>query len=510
MPYTFLHGVQVIELDSGPRPIRTVQSAIIGLVGTAPDAQVATAAKLNTGVVASNNALTWTAKATGTGGNDISVILKDPYANSAALSVSVSGNVITVNLATTGAGVISSTATLVAAAIAANSAANALVTVTNTGASTGAGVVAAVLQTYLSDGLNDAFPYDTPVLISGTRAEAALLGATGNLPAAVDAILDQVGAAIVVVRVLKGVDDAATQTNVIGAVNGTTGAYSGMQALLGAESVLGLAPRILIAPGFTEAVTKTGTNITGAPVTSALVTIADRLRAIVVADGPSTNDAEAIQYRSVFGSSRVYVVDPKVKIVDSTGATVQDPASARVAGIIARTDNDLGFWNSPSNKEINGIVGTARPIDFVLGDANSRANLLNAREVATIIRQNGYRLWGNRTCSSDPKWAFLSVRRTADIINDSVLRAHLWAVDRAVTKTYLDDVVLSVNNYLAYLKSIGAIIDGKCWVDKALNTPAQIQDGIVTFDFDFTPPYPAENVSFRSRLTNEYLSEIVS
>ena len=34
----FLHGVEVVEIDNGPRPIRTVRSSVIGLVGTAPDA----------------------------------------------------------------------------------------------------------------------------------------------------------------------------------------------------------------------------------------------------------------------------------------------------------------------------------------------------------------------------------------------------------------------------------------------------------------------------------------
>ena len=509
MTEQFLHGVQVVELDSGPRPIRTVTSSIIGIVGTAPEAQAAAAATLATGVVASNNALTWTAKTTGALGNDIGVVLKDPLANSAALSVSVTNKVITVSLATSAGGAITTTGTQLIAAISGNASANALVTVTNTGASTGASAVAAVPQTFLDGGQDDAFPLDTPVLISGTRSEAAKLGTLGTLPAAIDAILDQAGAAIVVVRVAVGANDAATQTNVIGAVNATTGAYTGAQALLGAESALGVAPRIIIAPGFTEAVTKTASVITGAPVTAALVSIADRLRAVVVADGPNTNDADAIAYRSLFGSARVYVVDPKVKIVDAAGALVSDPVSARVAGVIARTDNDQGFWWSPSNHEINGIVGVARPIDFVLGDPNARANYLNSREVATVIRKDGYRLWGNRTCSSDPKWAFLSVRRTADIINDSVLRAHMWAVDRPTSKTYLDDVVQSVNGYLAHLREIGAIIDGKCWVDAAVNTPEQIADGKVVFDFDFTPPYPAENIKFRSRLTNEYLSEIV-
>ena len=38
MTTDYLHGIEVIELDSGSRPIRTVKSGVIGLVGTAPNA----------------------------------------------------------------------------------------------------------------------------------------------------------------------------------------------------------------------------------------------------------------------------------------------------------------------------------------------------------------------------------------------------------------------------------------------------------------------------------------
>jgi len=154
-------------------------------------------------------------------------------------------------------------------------------------------------------------------------------------------------------------------------------------------------------------------------------------------------------------------------------------------------------------------LGTTRPVDFALGDANCRANLLNEQNVATIIRQDGYRLWGNRTLSMDPKWAFLSVVRTADMINESLLRAHLWAVDRNITKTYFEDVVAGVNAYLSHLKQIGAILGGKCWADPDLNTPEQLAAGKVYFDFDFTPPTPAEHVTFRSRLVNDYFEEVI-
>lgn len=296
-------------------------------------------------------------------------------------------------------------------------------------------------------------------------------------------------------------------SNIVGGIDTDTGQYQGVHAFLGAESVVHVSPRLLIAPGFTHQKPEGNAN----PVVSELVGIAERLRAVIIADGPNSNDADAITYRNDWGSPRVYVIDPFVKVWDSeASASSLAPASARVAGLIAKSDNDRGFWWSPSNQNINGIIGTARPVDFTLGDANARANYLNENEVATIIRQDGYRLWGNRTCSSDPKWAFLSVRRTADIINDSLLRAHLWAVDRNITKTYIEDVTEAVNGYLASLTAQGAILGGRCYADPELNTPANITQGKVYFDFDFTPPYPAEHITFRSHLVNDYIEEILS
>lgn len=402
MAETFLHGVEVLQIDDGPRPIQTVRSSVIGLIGTAPDADAT------------------------------------------------------------------------------------------------------------------AFPLNTPVLIAGNRTEAAKLDTVGDgggtLPDAMDAIFDQAGAVVIVVRVDEGADDEATLANVVGGVDAGTGAYEGVSCFLAAESVLGFAPRILCAPGFTsqrpEDPGTPGTYLAN-PVVSELLGIADRLRAVIIADGPDTTDAAAITYAGDFGSKRVYVVDPGVKVLASDGSIATDPASARVAGIIAKSDAERGFWWSPSNREVYGIIGTTRDVDFALGDATSRANLLNEQNVATIIRQNGYRLWGNRTLSPDAAWAFLSVVRTADMINESLLRAHLWAVDRNITKTYLADVVEGVNAYLAHLTAIGAILGGTCWADPELNTPTELAAGKVYFDFDFTPPAPAEHVTFRSRLVNDYFEEVV-
>lgn len=504
MAENFLHGVEVVEIDAGPRPIQTVRSSVIGIVGTAPDAQAEVKATLATGVVASNNALTFTSKLDGVLGNNISVKLVNPGTNSAALAVSVIGQAITVSLATSVGGAITTTAAQLKTAIEANAAANALVGLANTGASTGAGAVTALATTFLSGGVDEAFPLNTPVMIAGSRLAAARLGETGTLPDAVDSIFDQAGAVIVVVRVEVGEDDAETLANVLGGVNAGTGNYEGVHAFLGAESRLGVVPRVLIAPGFTHQ--RSGS---ANAVVAELIGIAERLRAVIIADGPNTTDAAAITYAGDFGSPRVFLVDPWVLKVDSDGATVQAPPSPYVAGLIAKSDNERGFWWSPSNQRINGIVGTVRPVDFTLGDANSRANLLNEAGVATIISQDGFRLWGNRSLSDDIKWVFLSVRRTADMINESLLRAHLWAVDRNITRTYVEDVTEGVRDYLRYLTKQGAIIGGDCWADPDLNTPDQIAQGKVFFDFDFSAAYPAEHITFRSTLTNDYLVEVL-
>lgn len=384
MAEQFLHGVEIVEITSGARPVRTVKSSVIGVVGTAESADAA------------------------------------------------------------------------------------------------------------------AFPLNTPVLIAGNMTEAAKLGTDGTLLKMVKAIFDHIGAMVVVIRIAEGADDAETITNIIGEVVAETGAYTGIQALLAAQSVAKAEPRILIAEKSNEAA-----------VAAALIVAAEKLKAAVLLDGPNTNDAAAIAFRDTLTSRRAYIIDPQVNVWDSvTSAAIAEPASARVAGMIAKSDNERGFWHSPSNQPMLGILGTIRPIDFKLGVANCRANLLNENEVATIIQEQGYRLWGNRTCSDDPNWAFLSVVRTADMINDSLQRAHLWAIDQNITKTYVDDVIESVNNYLRHLTKIGAILGGECWADEELNTPDQMQAGKVYFDFDFTPSAPAEHVTFRSHLVNDYFEQV--
>lgn len=485
----FLHGVEVIEIDDGSRPIQTVKSAVIGLVGTAPGAASSVAAALTLGSSILSDGLVFTAKVPGTAGNAISIEVIDPASASIELSIHVDSNKVKITLATDEGQLITSTAVDIKAAIEANADASALVDVVVLG--DGSGDVSSASRTYLTGGSDEPFPLYKPVTVAGSPKRAKGLGVGGTLPAAIDDIFDQTGALVIVVRAEEGVDDATTQANVIKA----------MQGWLDSQTETGYTPRILIAPEFSQidAVTSEGEAK------------ANRLRAIFYSDCERVASyTDAIKRARQFGE-RVEMMWPWVRVFDTEQAkNIDRPYSARAAGLRARIDAEKGFWWSKSNQQVYGIVGTSQAVDWSLGDPNTTANMLNENKVSTIIREGGFLHWGNRTCSTDPKWAFEQTRRTADMINDSVQRSHMWAVDRNITKTYVDDVVSGVNSYLRDLKSQGAILGGECWGDKELNTPETIQKGLVYFDFDFCPPYPAEHIVFRSRLNNDYLEEVFS
>jgi phage tail sheath protein FI len=99
-----------------------------------------------------------------------------------------------------------------------------------------------------SNAVEEAFPENVPVLISGSAAELAKLGATGTLPGAIKSIFAQTSTNVVVVRVEEGESAEETIENVIGGIE--TGNYAGVHSFLVAKSKLGVNPRILIAPDF--------------------------------------------------------------------------------------------------------------------------------------------------------------------------------------------------------------------------------------------------------------------
>ena len=337
------------------------------------------------------------------------------------------------------------------------------------------------------------------VMITSEREAVAAFGADSAITKACQAIYTRAKAVIVACGVAKVADAAAQTSAIIGGVL-ADGTRTGMQALLDGKSRFNAQPRLLVAPKHTA------TQAVG----TALVALADKLRGIAIIDGPGATDEAAMAYAAEFGAKRAFMVDPGVKYWDTAAeATVDAPASAWVAGLFAWTDSEYGFWASPSNKEFVGITGTTRSVEFLDGDDTCRANLLNNANITTIIRDDGYRLWGNRTLSSDPKWAFVTRVRTMDIVMDAILYGHKWAVDRSITATYVKDVTEGLQAFMRDLKNQGAIINFEVFADTELNTASQLEQGKVYWNIRFTDVPPAENPNFRVEITNQWLTEVL-
>ncbi|WP_043148037.1 phage tail sheath protein [Serratia marcescens] len=340
------------------------------------------------------------------------------------------------------------------------------------------------------------FPLDTPVLITDVLAASGKAGKKGTLAASLRAIAEQAKPVTVVVRVATGKDAAETTSNIIGGAN-AEGRYTGMKALLSAQAELGVKPRILGVPG-----------LDNQEVATALAGICQQLRAFgyISAHGCKTVQ-EATKYRDNFSQRELMLIWPDF-VSWNTTANQSDIAyaTARALGLRAKIDTETGWHKTLSNVGVNGVTGITASVFWDLQAPGTDADLLNQACVTTLIRKDGFKFWGSRTCSDDPLFLFENYTRTAQVLADTMAEAHLWAVDRPVTPTLVRDMIDGINAKFRELKSAGLIIDGTCWYDESANTKEILKAGKLFIDYDYTPVPPLEDLTLRQRITDRYLA----
>ena len=333
-----------------------------------------------------------------------------------------------------------------------------------------------------------AFPLNVPTLCNSDKL-IAKAGTLGTLRNALMDIYRQTGAVVVVVRVPTAETPELQTADIIGTVDNETGQYTGLKALLAAESLVGVRPRLIIAPEFS--------HLTG--IGAEMEAVAKKLNAIPIIDGSQGGYSAVIAEGALY--QEAYFVNCGVKLLDDvTGEVVTRKASATVAGHIVRVDNEEGYWHSPSSRKIFGILGTDEVIDHAIGSTTSKANLYNSQNVTTIVnQQGGWYLYGNRLANG----VMLPHQRIRYIVGDSILYAHQELLDRNVTKGYVDGVKNRVNKLIRRLKSREVISGGECWVDKELNVAA-IGTGQVYWDYDLGFYDVAERMTFRQHVSTAY------
>lgn len=337
--------------------------------------------------------------------------------------------------------------------------------------------------------LNAAFPLDTPVLITDVRAAIANAGTGGTLGPALAAIYDQCSPQVIVVRVAAEADPEDQDATTIG----SAGDYSGVYALLAAESATGSRPRVIGAPG-----------LDSLAVTTALATVAQKLRGMVYAAAHGDTVAQAVTYRASFSARELMLIWP-----NWTGSFAGD-AVARALGLRAKIDEELGWHKTISNVAVAGVTGVSQNLFFDIQDPTTDVSALNDAEITALVRSpsGGFIYWGNRTTSSEPLFAFEAATRTSQVLQDEIAAGLIWAVDKPLTAFLVKDVIETINARLRTLVVQQRLIGGRAWFDPALNAQADLAAGKLVIDYEFTPAAPLEGLELNQRITDKYYADL--
>jgi uncharacterized protein len=173
-----------------------------------------------------------------------------------------------------------------------------------------------------------------------------------------------------------------------------------------------------------------------------------------------------------------------------------------VAGIFARTDAVRGVWKAPAGLEatISGVSGlTVKLTDAENGQLNPLAiNCLRSfPNFGTVV-------WGSRTLDGADQlaseWKYISVRRLALFIEESLYRGTQWVVFEPNDEPLWAQIRLNIGAFMHNLFRQGAFQGKtpaeayfvKC--DKDTTTQNDINLGIVNIVIGFAPLKPAEFV----------------
>ncbi|ECD9611968.1 phage tail sheath family protein [Salmonella enterica subsp. salamae] len=469
MAANYLHGVETIEIETGPRPVKAVKSAVIGLIGTAPCGPV----NQPTLCLSESDAAQF-GFGSDTGNFTIPQALKAIYDHGA-------GTVVVINVA--------------------DPAKKAIRVASESG----------TVDDNHQIKLAHSAAHNVVIRLGSSTVSSTLYtvdAATGVVT------LPTYSAGTGIFVTYDYIDPTkVTSADIIGAVN-TAGDRTGMKLLQDTYNLYGFYPKILLAPVF----------CTQKSVSTELIAQAENLGAITYIDAPvGTTFQQVLTGRGAKGainfntsSDRARLCYPHVKVYDSaTDAEVLEPLSSRAAGLRAKVDLEKGFWWSNSNQEIQGITGVERSLSAMIDDPQSEVNQLNENGITTIFNSygSGLRLWGNRTAawpSVTHMRNFENVRRTGDVINESIRYFSQQYMDMPINQALIDALTESVNTWGRKLIADGALLGFECWYDPARNEQTELAAGHLLLSYKFTPPPPLERLTFETEITSEYLVSLES
>lgn len=287
-----------------------------------------------------------------------------------------------------------------------------------------------------------------------------------------------------------------TSADIIGGYE--AGEYSGLEVI---EQVY---PALRLVPGFILAPKWSSTPAVAARMGVKASSINGAFRAVALCDLstdagtiPTYADAPAWKTNNGFTSVDMVACWPKQKNGDDVYHL--STVVACVANLTDSANNNIPFA-SPSNKAVQGTSAVLdNGVEVLL--TRPQANVLNDQGIMTLLNGfNGWRLWGNRTAgypgTTDPKDAFIPIRRMFDWIGNTIILTTDDNVDDPINRRLVDLVAGTLTSFLNGLVAAGALVDGKIEFRKDENSTTDLSDGKITWHVTLTPPSPAQEMEF--------------
>jgi phage tail sheath protein FI len=299
---------------------------------------------------------------------------------------------------------------------------------------------------------------------------------------------------------------AVVADDIVGGVDSETG------QLMGLELVDKVFPKFRILPGTIAAPGWSQDPATAVVMGAKCTNINGHFKAMCVVD---VDDASCTKYQDVpqykndnnLTDEHMIVCWPRVKL-DKTYWL-----STHMAGLLARTDgeNEGVPYMSPSNKRLENLRAVANGEEVWLGP--EMANYLNGNGVVTALNFiGGWRAWGNRTgtypATTDPKDAFIPIRRMFNWIGNTLVLTYWQKVDYPITKRLIETIMDSTNIWLNGLQAREYILGGRCEFQEGENPVTDLMDGIVRFHVNVTPPPPAREIQFILEYDPQYFETL--
>ncbi len=173
--------------------------------------------------------------------------------------------------------------------------------------------------------------------------------------------------------------------------------------------------------------------------------------------------------------------------------------SGAIAGIYARSDATRGVHKAPANELVKGAISLTYNI------SRAEQGELNKKGV-NVIRTfpDGIRVWGARTLASEAsEWRYVSVRRTCNMIKESIQEGTNWTVFEPNDMMTWKSIERDIRAFLMRVWRDGALLGAtpeqaffvKC---DAETNPAEVRDaGQLIAEIGIAPVKPAEFIIFR-------------